>query len=186
MIIRHKRRILPLLACLGLVASLAWGCGDSEDDDHSNNEHNEVEPADDACEHAQDGPFEDITATDDESSAPDASAEHTAYRIDLNEAGDGTHSGMVSFTPEEAGEFHIFTSTDTADLMVSHEDQTLTAEAESSVDAAEHCAEVTYQWTFDMDHANEAYLLDFSGSDDATILMVVVHGGEHEEHANEE
>ncbi|MGM0557112.1 MAG: hypothetical protein ACQEVA_12085 [Myxococcota bacterium] len=159
-----------------LFAGFATACG--ETDEHGDEEEH-AEPVDDACEHAQEGPFEDVTADDGTGTAPDVSTEHTAYRIGLNETGDTTYGGSVSFMPEEAGEYHIFLGTDDATVEVTQDDTTVPVEMEQMVDSAEHCAEVQYQWTFDLDSTSAPYTIDISGTSDTTVLMAIVHGGDH-------
>lgn len=182
MFIQNNRRILALLLIIGLTTFSAWGCGDSDEDhNHDHEEHGE-EPADDACEHAQEGPFEDITAVTDGTDAPDASLEHTAYRIGLTETGTDSYGGQVSFTPEEAGEFHVFLSVEDAEVGISLDGTDIAEEASASVDSAEHCSEVTYQWTFDLDSGGQPHLVDISNSTDSTVLMVIVHGGGEHDH----
>jgi hypothetical protein len=184
MFIQKNRRIFSLLLIIGLTTFGAWGCGDSDEDhNHDHEEHGE-EPADDACEHGQDGPFEDVTAVTDGTDAPDVSMEHTAYRIELSETDTDTFGGQVSFAPEEAGEFHVFLGVEGAEVGISLDGTDIAAEASSAVDSAEHCSEIAYQWTFDLDSAGDGHMVDISGSPDATVLMVIVHGGK--EHGHEE
>jgi hypothetical protein len=170
-------RFVGRVLVFGLVAALSWGCGEAEEEAHGE------EPADDACEHAQDGPFEDVTAADAGGDAPDVSMEHTAYRIGLTETGTDSFSGQVSFTPEEAGEYHVFLGVQDAEVDFSLDGNDIPEESSQAVDSSEHCPEVVQQWTFDLDSAGQAHRLDIANSTDSTVLMVIVHGGdEHHEH----
>lgn len=75
-----------------------------------------------ACEHLQDGPFVDVTATVDTTDAPDVSAEHTAFHVTLADAGAGgsgggggstaTRGGYLSFAPDAEAHYVFFLGAD--------------------------------------------------------------------------
>jgi hypothetical protein len=90
---------------LGLLTALVWGCGDDEAPDPT------VEPegpAADACEHLEEGPFNDVTAGADAAGAPNVSATHTKHRITLLDDGSGSYGGFVAIEADEAAEILIF------------------------------------------------------------------------------
>jgi len=118
----HLSLALLLALPLGMLA-----CGESSDDEPTTTSptgnggsggHHHEDPDEDACEHLQNGPFNDVTAASDTAGAPDVSAAHTAHRIGLPAAGSGggggaagsgfAYQGYVAFAPDEAGEIIFF------------------------------------------------------------------------------
>lgn len=92
--------IVAALAVFGLCGS---GCGDTEDAP----EEAEAGIEEEACEHTQEGPFVDVTASVEPADAPDVSTAHTAFRIALS--GGVTH---VSYRAASDAEHVFFLSAD--------------------------------------------------------------------------
>jgi non-ribosomal peptide synthetase component F len=89
---------------LAFVAAALPACGHDHDHDHEN-------PNAEACAHSQAGPFEDATAVAPAmaAAAPAVDKSHTAYRLSLPAAASG-FSGVVKFTPPQAGRYVFFTT----------------------------------------------------------------------------
>ncbi len=163
---------MRLRFALGFFAMLATpmisGCGDHDHEDHS--------PAEEACEHTVDGPFQDVTATAASDGAPSASFEHTAVRITLvADANDASqNSGFVTFKAEEATEFGFFLS---ANVTMAITDASGTAVAiEESADVAA-CTQVAKQHNADLEVGT--YTLQF-GPTTETLVSLVVEELSHE------
>lgn len=158
-------------------------CGDDQGDDPDRDANNDgngalTEPADDACEHAQEGPFVEVAATETAAGAPAIDTEHTAFQISLPDAGDGTFRGQVAYTAAEAGDYVVFLSDASAVVTVSVADDAsgaeLAAEETQSV-GDERCVEINEGLTYDLEAAT--YTLAIS-STDPLVTVVVVHAGD--------
>jgi hypothetical protein len=127
-----------------------------------------------ACEHFQDGPYNDVTATDMMMGAPDISGDHSAHRIDTVEVDtDGNRGGFVSFTPTMDGMMTFFLShhfdimgMNSADAMVM---------PDKSVHEVTACDEVAMFHVFDMT-ADEPYSLELGPTQEETLTIVWQHG----------
>lgn len=153
-----------LLSTLVLLTSTALsGCGDHDHEEHHG-------PAEEACEHTKEGPFQDVTATAAADGAPSATFEHTAVRITLvAEGNDNTQNvGYVTYQADEAAEFAFFLS---AEVPMEITDANGAAvEIEESADVAE-CGEVAKQHNADLEVGT--YTLKIGPTTETTVSLVV-------------
>lgn len=117
------------------LCALAMGCGDDGHDEPGGDEL-----VGEACEHAVSGPYFDVTAAADASSAPAAKKAHHLVRITLMDV-EGGKGGTVTYAADESGDFVIF-ATKSVPLSVKAADGTVVAiEATSAVTACDAVAE---------------------------------------------
>jgi len=156
------------------MASLAFvaACGDDHDHDE---DHSAVE---EACEHAKDGPFEDVTATAAADGAPSATHAHKAVRVTLVADADDAamNSGFVTYAADEAAEFAFFLSADVPFAILDPSGNDV--DIEESADVAE-CTEVAKQHTADLEVGT--YTLRIGPTSETLVSLVVEEAG-HEEH----
>ena len=157
-------RLRAVLGTLALFAATALtGCGDHDHEEHHG-------PAEEACEHTKEGPFQDVTATAAADGAPSATFAHTAVRITLVEdADDNTqNSGYVTFAADEAAEFAFFLSTDVPLAIM--DANSAAVDIEESADVAE-CTEVAKQHNADLEVGT--YTLKIGPTTEASVSLVV-------------
>ena len=158
-------RLRAVLGALAIFAATSiTGCGDDHDD------HDNHGPAEEACEHTKEGPFEDVTATAAADGAPSATFAHTAVHITLVEdADDNTKkSGYVTYNADEAAEFAFFLSVDVP--MTITDANGAAVEIEESADVAE-CTEVAKQHNADLEIGT--YTLKIGPTTESMISLVV-------------
>lgn len=154
-----------------MTLALALGCAPGPD------EHDEPSANDEACEHASEGPFLDVTAAGEGEDAPDVSAEHSAYNVEtvpLDE--DGNRGGRVSFASSEAGDYNLYLSLH-ANVTVTDSDGTEVA-LEDSVHEVAECDEVAMFHTVELGVGTYEIAL---GPTDAETLVLVVEEATHAE-----
>lgn len=156
-----------------LMASMAFvtACGD----DHDPEEHHS--PAEEACEHTKEGPFEDITAkraAGDGDGAPSATHAHKAVRVTLVEDPNDAalNSGYVSYAADEAAEFAFFLSADVPFAILDASGNEVAIE--ESADVAE-CSEVAKQHVADLEVGT--YTLRIGPSSETMVSLVVEEAG---------
>ncbi len=157
------------LSCIALALTWSAGCG-SDDEMEA-----ELSPAEDACEHMIEGPFESLTAVAaDAASMPAIAEDHTRYDIALIASG-ANSEGFLELRIAEEGEFGIYLSRDIAIEVRDSSDNTIAAEETESVAA---CSEVSVGHIFDFEVGS--YELYVGPSADATeISIVLVELGDH-------
>lgn len=136
------------------------------------------DPAADACEHMEGGPFADVSAAADATGAPDASAEHTAHRISLPADATAGFVGYVTYVVEEAGELVFFTDQDVSMALEDAGGAAVPWEDECTSACTDACGLVQNARTVDIDSVGSYVLRIESDAEDVTL--VVVHAGEHE------
>ena len=147
--------------------------------DSSGGAHHVEDPSVEACEHTKDGPFADVTAGLDASTAPDATHEHTSVRVTLDEAG-GQYAGGVSYAAAEAGDFVIFLTRDVPLTIASSSGDAVAIEATAAVDA---CTDVAVAHTVELEVGT--YHLTLGPTTEASVGIVVEHAGGGHEHGDE-
>ncbi|MFN3201282.1 MAG: hypothetical protein ACE366_22975 [Bradymonadia bacterium] len=173
------------------IALFAFGC-DSDDDSESspNNEGagaaggemgSESGALEEACGHAQNGPFSDTTAADTAEGAPDVAIEHTRVDISLVDV-EGGKGGFVTFASAEAAEISFFLTNDVPMTVVDASAAPLSPE--SSVTEIAACGEIAVMHTFDLDVGTYTF---FFGPTDATTLGFLFEeaGGHDHDHGHD-
>lgn len=168
-------RLRFIFGCV-LMASMSFlsACGD----EHDHEEHHS--PAEEACEHTKEGPFEDVTATAASDGAPSATHAHKAVRVTLVEdANDAAmNSGFVTYAADEAAEFGFFLSADVPFAIVEASGNDVAIE--ETADVAE-CGEVAKQHTADLEVGT--YTLRIGPTTETMVSLVVEEiGHEGDEH----
>lgn len=167
---------LPLLAALSLTSACSDDGGGAGG---AGGEAAEPDPAADACEHLQGGPFVDVSATSDASQAPDVSAEHTTHRVALEDDTMGGWIGYVSYAVAEAGEYVFFTDDDVTMSLEDGSGAAVDWEQECTSDCTDACGEVAQSRTVDISSVG-TYGVRIESQTDGEVSLVVVHAGEHE------
>ncbi|MCG8422090.1 MAG: hypothetical protein MJE77_29555 [Proteobacteria bacterium] len=161
----HERsNVLFAAAAIAAVAvSVALlGCGDDDD---------ELNAAEDACEHMKEGPSQAVTAaTDNTGDAPDIGEEHT--RFDITLSGQDSYIDLVI---DEEGEFTVFMDK-SVPIAVSTSSGAPVAAEQTNSNVTE-CAEVSIGHTFDFEVGT--YSVNFGSTAEQQVRLVVVHEGEH-------
>lgn len=159
------------------LSIFATACGDEHDhDDHDHEAHGDETIQDEACEHMASGPATAVTAGATEAEATDTSVddwEHKRVDISLNDNGDGSFSGYVTYEAAEAAEYVFFTSGELT-LQINGTDAESTA-------AVDECSDVLNGLTFDLE-VGESIL--FITATTETVSMVAEEAGEHEDHSD--
>ena len=146
----------------------------NHDDDHSE------DPAVEACEHYEEGPFVAVQAVSDATSPALAAVDndHTAYQIALTEMTDSTdYHGFVAFESAEATEYIFFLS-ENVDVHFWQSDATTEINPEGIEAGAEGCGLVGVQYHIDLPVGT--VLLEFMPDIIADVDLVIEEaGGEH-------
>ena len=156
----------------------AAGCGDDDDDDNGSPMMNpppeEESVEEELCEHAQDGPFQFVTAALMEAGASDATFEHTRINVTLT-ATSGQFGGWIAFDAEEAGDLVLGFGEDVPIRLVQASDsQELSPE---SSEAGTECPEVVRLDTFEVEVGT--HNLWFGPTDSSTVGFGF-ESGEHD------
>lgn len=122
-----------------------------------------------ACEHFVNGPYDDVTAAETATDAPDISSDHGAHRVTtIVLDAIGNRGGVVLFEPASAGETSFFLSTHIDIAATSATDETvLPVKSVHDVDA---CAEIAMLHVFDF--AGGPYSLDLGPTQAETVTIV--------------
>ena len=136
------------------------------------------DPAADACEHLEGGPFADVTATADAMGAPDVSAGHTAHRITLPGDEMHGHAGYVSYAVAEAGELVFFTDRDVDLTLEDAGGNGIPWEDECTSGCTDACSLVENARTVDISSVG-TYAVRIESSSES-VTLVVVHAGDHD------
>lgn len=174
----HMKKHLSIALALVLGMSLT-ACGDEHDDHEDNNHanHTNVEtPEEEACEHMEEGPFQDVTAAEDSTGTlENIAVPHT--RMDVALAGEGAdRGGVVSFEASEAGEYTFYLSQDVGFELADSNAMVLTPEA--SAGPVSLCATaILATHTFDLQVGTYTITM---GPADLETLAVIFEAGEHE------
>ena len=177
---KHNRLafLLAILTILVLSAAAFTGCGDDDDDDDDDgddddDDDDDDDPAEDACYHAVNGPFEDVAAGATEDDAADVSESHTAYNVALAAIDDG-NGGFLAFEADEDNAFIFFLGADVSLAVLDANGDEVTAEHGGAVDA---CDELAMHYAYDL--AVGTYALSFGPTDETDLLLIPYEAGEH-------
>jgi hypothetical protein len=127
---------------VAVLTACAASCETAEDTD----EHHHEDPAEEACEHAQSGPFVDVAGTADAASGPNIGIEHTAFRVTLPADG-SDFVGYVSFAAVTAGELAVYLSRDVPYEVVDGSDNVVSSRSFASTSP---CSELAGAMTLDV------------------------------------
>lgn len=170
-----KQLGIALALALGFSLSACSDEHDHEDNNHAHNTNNES-PEAEACEHMEEGPFQDVTAAEDSTGTlSNIAVPHT--RVDVALAGEGAdRGGVVSFEASEAGEYTFYLSTDVDFVLADSNAMTLSPEASGG--AVSLCATaILATHTFDLQVGTYTITM---GPADLETLSVIFEAGEHE------
>lgn len=156
-------------AAVAAAALTLAACG-GDDDDHGG-EDIQAE----FCEHAQNGPFQMVTATSSAADAPEATFEHTAITVTLTDY-QGMMGGCVHIEADEAGELIFAVSDDSANMVIMMDGNTLTPEKSEAIT---DCTELASMDTYDVSAGRHEICFG------PTSLTSVVFGFEEGSHDHE-
>ena len=162
-------RRLPILA-LAATGLILTNCGDDDEEEHSATEE--------GCEHMDEGPFVNVTASADIASpATPPAFEHSRLDVALVDLSPG-NGGYVAFDADEATEFIFFLS---ADIPFEVLDSTDTAVVPDETPHSNPDCTTLIPKMVTVDLAVGAYKLSFGdGSTTATTVgLVYEEAGEH-------
>lgn len=165
------------IATAGAAALLALAACDTDGDSTGTADagHEEHGLEEEACEHFEEGPFEDVTATADGTGAPDVSKGHTTYRIALVDV-TGGKGGSVSYAVAEAGELALFLTKDVPVAVTGPDGNALTAEATEK--GSEACDAIGASHVFDVGVGTVTIAI---GPTTEATVSAVIEAGAHEE-----
>jgi hypothetical protein len=163
------------LSALSLIFAMA--CSPSSGDDaHAGHEHETGEDGpvphatvEEACTHAELGPFVDVTAAADAMGAPDATREHSLVRIALVNVMDGK-GGTVTYAADEAGEYAIFATNDTPLTIAKADGTAVTVEESIDID---DCTEVAKAYMVDLEIGT--YTIALGPTTEMSVGLVIEH-----------
>ena len=154
------------------VGAVAYGCGEAANNhDHGHNHEHEhtaephASPAEDACEHVEEGPFEGLDAVEPGGEPASIAASHTRYDIILP---GNPPEGQVVFENSMSGESHFYFGTD-VDLTVTDADGAEVT-ATGSVDPVTDCEQVREGFVYDLEVG--AYTLTIAGAPEVSMVYV--------------
>jgi hypothetical protein len=160
---------LALLALASLL-SLAAACGGDD--------HDDVSPAEDACEHMVDGPSVALTAVDGATAdPPDMDESHHRYDVTLVALA-ADNGGYLDLVSDEAGDIHLF-MTPTMPIKL-WDGQGNPVAPESSQATVPECAEVAVGYTYDLGVGT--YTVELGPTSETMVQIVPVHGGGENAH----
>lgn len=166
------RFALTLLASVALCA-----CGGDDDDDHTDPPAEE-DPEAHACEHLEEGPFQQVAAAADAAMAPGMTGVHVTYDVTLQDDGAGNFGGFAAYTAAEAAEFMFFVDTDVPIAFLDAAGAALTPEGTCSADpCSAACALIQGKYMLDLGAAT--YTLSF-GPTPAQRVRVLVEEAHHD------
>jgi hypothetical protein len=132
------------------------------------------------CLHGQFGPFVTVdAAAPGAATAPDVSAEHTAFNVNLI-ADAGAHVGEVELVAEETTDVAILIGPGVALTVVDAAGQPVEVEAERGIS----CAALTRAHVIEIE-AGATYRLRLGPTAAAQALLVIEHAGHEHEHDDE-
>lgn len=152
-----------------LIAAPTLGC-DDHDHEHAHGE----DPVEEACEHAVDGPFADVTAAEADSAPAIQRFEHTRVDVTLASGADG-NGGAVAFNVSEAGDYTFFL---TADVPVAFSDDMGSIEIEATA-VVDVCDAVATSHTVELP-AGEV-IITFGPTEESAV-GVIFEAIEHADH----
>jgi hypothetical protein len=159
---KHMKKLTPLFAF-----ALALGCTPDGPEEG---------PHDEACEHAEEGPFLDVIAAAEGETAPDVSTEHTAYRVETIAVGD-SRGGRVTFVSGEATDYNIYLSVH-ADIVVT-DSAGAAVEIEETVHEVAKCEELAMVHTVELGVGTYVIAI---GPTTAETVLVVIEEAAHDDH----
>jgi hypothetical protein len=154
-------------ALLAFGAALALGCAPPEEEPMPDALNAE------ACEHAADGPFNDVTASADGSAAPFVSDAHTAHRIATVEIDpEGNRGGTVAFESTMAT-LHTFWLSAHVDLAFENSSEVEVPLASSVHEVAE-CDEIAMFHTVELGVGT--FTIDVGPTQEESVTVLWEHG----------
>lgn len=170
--------VLGLVACAEPEVGSASGTSDLSAAAVGDCAEVDEEEVEHACLHGMAGPFRSVTASD--SAPPDVSRPHTTYRVQLEALGSGQFGGALSFLPEEAGEYAIYTSADVPEIELTHGLEIIPYECSTPVPTT-LCGMLRRLRVADLE-AGTPVVLSLAPSEASSFMLVI----EHREHAHDE
>ena len=153
---------------LGSLALCACGDDHAHDHDHDHGEDPEAH----ACEHLEEGPFQQVAAAADVMMAPTVEGIHVAYDVTLQDDGAGNFGGVAIYRATEAAEFVFYAD---ASVPIAFEDAAGAAVSpEGSCTAnpcSSACAMIQARYALDLEAA--AYTLRFGPYPAAQFRLLV-------------
>jgi len=134
-------------------------------------------PAVEGCEHLQEGPFAELTATAAASDAPWMTDEHTAYQVTLSEGASG-YVGFVAVPVRDAGDVYVYS--DRPEPMVVRDDQGSPVAAEAEATEVSACTEVARESLFELEVGT--YTVELGPAYAGTATLVFFSAGSGHEH----
>ncbi|EYF01669.1 hypothetical protein [Chondromyces apiculatus] len=183
----NVRFAMILLSSLALVA-----CGGDDDGDDGSSGTNQTTGSsstssstddhavdDHVCEHLEEGPFEDITATETATGAPELAETHVAYKITLPDNGVGGFQGVVTYRVAQAADLAFIATADIAVTVQDGAGDLLSAEDTCrGSSCSETCSLMQSKQVFPMDGA--IYTLTIGPTSmDSVIILVEEAAHEH-------
>jgi len=162
-----------------LAVALSMGCsGDDTGSGGGGGEGVEPDPAADACEHLEGGPFADVEAIPDADDAPDVSGEHTAYHVTLPGDEASGYGGYVTYVLHEGSEVVFFTDQDATLALQDANGEGIAWEDACTSDCTDACTTVRTSWTVDIPTVGTYALHVESSAEEVTV--VILHAGDHD------
>jgi len=154
---------------VGFALALSACATDGVDEDAGHEE--EHDPAEEACEHMEEGPSAAHTATL-VAPYPDVSAEHTRHDVTLVDDG-GQNGGAVVVEIEEAGDYIVFLDKDMPVAFLDASGNALTIEHDEPVDLCDAVARQKH-----VEFAVGSVEIRFGPTTETNVRLVVEEGGE--------
>jgi hypothetical protein len=163
---------LKLMICAAIV-TLAGGCSDDSGKSDGQAQADAGENInEEGCEHMQQGPFVDVTAGSDRTSAAEVKGDHKAYRVTLAPRG----INYVKLAADKKGDVILFLSADVT-LEVQDDKGAKVSIEETDRDIKE-CTEVKVKHTFEAAGVGTCYFKLIPGGQ-AQVTLVLEAGHAH-------
>lgn len=159
------------LALSLLLALTITACGDNNEDHESNHGQEDHDSEAEACEHTKEGPSTSVTAAQDASAPPNATAEHRRVDLTLVDYMD-QKGGYARYEADESGTFYFFLDRDVTFILLDDQGAVITQSGMGAdVDA---CEEVVIQYVANLT-SGASYTMLFGPTDETEVRLVVEH-----------
>lgn len=183
-------RLFSLVFLAMALGGLPACLGDADDHDNdialSDDDHDDENPAAEACEHFESGPFVAVSAVSDvtDDAIGLVGNDHKDYQIALTEnTATSDFGGFVAFESGEAVEYILFFKQD-VEVVFWQSDAETEIEPAEVIDGDEHCADVAVQYHIDLP-VGTVYL-QLAAGDIETLDLVIEEVGGDEEHDDDD
>ena len=173
------KRLLARLLMTFLVTSCNTGTDEEQNNSENSSEHEESNIVEEVCHHMNEGPIIEFSASQTTEDAPDITSTHTRIDITLVDI-DSTKGGFAKLSVDEAGDYLIFTHTETNLTVTDYTTTVVEPEHFSSVAACDAA-----HWYAQYHFGIGSYHIKLESESEESVSLVVAFQGEEHDHDHE-